>query len=256
MSIIFFVALFAGGLFLGMLLFQEAGRRLGERRLAADPEEARTGLGGIEGAVFALMGLLIAFSFSGAESRFDERRHLVVHEANAIGTAYLRLDLLPADAQPKMKDLFRRYLDTRLEAYRSMPDLSAAMAALTRSFALQGDIWRGALEASRSEPQARMLLVPALNEMFDITTTRTAAFQMHPPTIIFAMLGLVALACALFAGYATAGSKSRSLVHSVGFVLILSLTVYVILDLEFPRMGLIRVDATDKVLADLRESMK
>jgi hypothetical protein len=256
MSVIFVVTLFAGGLFLGMLLFQEAGRRLGERRLASDPEQARAGLGAVEGAVFALMGLLIAFSFSGAESRFDERRHLVVQEANAIGTAYLRLDLLPADAQPKMRDLFRRYLDARLEAYRSMPDLSAAMAALTRSFALQGDIWRGTLEASRSEPQARILLVPALNEMFDITTTRTAAFQMHPPPIIFGMLGLVALVCALFAGYAMAGSKSRSLVHSVGFVIILSLTVYVILDLEFPRMGLIRVDAMDQVLADLRESMK
>jgi hypothetical protein len=256
MSIILVVGLFAGGLFVGMLLSLEGGRRLGERRLGADPEGARTGLGAVEGAVFALMGLLIAFSFSGAASRFDERRHLVVDEANAIGTAYLRLDLLPADAQPKMRDLFRRYLDTRLEVYRSMPDFSAAMAALTRSIALQGEIWKGALEASRSEPQARFLLVPALNAMFDITTTRTAAVQMHPPTVIFAMLGFVALACALFAGYAMAGSRSRSLVHGVGFVIILTLTVYVILDLEFPRVGLIRVDAADKVLANLRESMR
>jgi hypothetical protein len=256
MSIIVQVALFAGGLFLGMLLFLEGGRRLGERRLEADPEGARTGLGAVEGAVFALMGLLIAFSFSGAASRFDQRRQLIIEEANAIGTAYLRLDLLPPDTQPKMRDLFRRYLDSRLEVYRGLPDLSAAMAALTRSFALQGEIWKGALEASRSEPQARFLLVPALNQMFDITTTRTASVRMHPPTIIFGMLGFVALACALFAGYAMAGSKSRSLVHSVGFVIILTLTVYVILDLEFPRMGLIRVDAMDKVLADLRESMR
>ncbi len=66
MNVIFFVSLFAGGLFLGMLLFQEAGRRLGERRLAADPQGAREGLGAVEGAVFALMGLLIAFSASRA----------------------------------------------------------------------------------------------------------------------------------------------------------------------------------------------
>lgn len=256
MDIIFFVVLFAGGLFLGMLLFQEAGRRLGERRLAADPEGARTGLGGVEGAVFALMGLLIAFSFSGAASRFDVRRQLIVDEANAIGTAYLRLDLLPSDAQPKMKDLFRRYMDERLEVYRKLPDIAAAKEALARSAALQGQIWSGAVEASRTEPQARVLLMPALNAMIDITTTRTAAFQMHPPTIIFAMLGVVALACALFAGYAMAGTKSRSMVHSVGFVVILTLTVYVILDIEFPRVGLIRVDALDSVLADVRQSMK
>ncbi len=155
-----------------------------------------------------------------------------------------------------MKDLFRRYLDERLEVYRKLPDIVAARETLERSAALQGEIWVGAVEATRSEPQARVLLLPALNAMIDITTTRTVATQMHPPTIIFAMLGLVALASALFAGYAMAGAKSRSLVHNVGFVIILTLTVYVILDLEFPRVGLIRVDATDKVLADLRESMK
>ena len=92
--------------------------------------------------------------------------------------------------------------------------------------------------------------------MFDITTTRTAAYQMHPPTVIFAMLGFVALACALLAGtrWPGPGRGASSTASASSFVL--SLTVYVILDLEFPRVGLIRVDATDKVLADLRESMK
>ena len=256
MHIVLFVVLFAGGLLAGMLVLQEAGRRLGARRLAMDPEGSRAGLGAVEGAVFALMGLLIAFSFSGAASRFDGRRHLIVEEANAIGTAYLRLDLLPADAQPKMRDLFRRYLDQRLEVYRTLPDVAASREGLARSAVLQGEIWSGAVEATRAEPQARMLLLPALNAMFDITTTRTAATQMHPPMVIFAMLGLVALACALLAGHSMAGLKERSLVHSVGFAIILTLTVYVILDLEYPRVGLIRVDAMDQVLADVRQSMK
>jgi hypothetical protein len=83
-------------LFLGMLLLLETGRRLGVRRLASDPEGARAGTGTVEGAVFALLGLLVAFTFSGAASRFDQRRDLIVEETNDIGTAYLRLDLLPA----------------------------------------------------------------------------------------------------------------------------------------------------------------
>ena len=88
----------AAGLFIGMLCLLEVGRRVGQRRREADTEGARAGVGVIDGAVFALLGLLLAFTFSGAAARFDTRRHLIVEEANAIGTAYLRLDLLPPDA--------------------------------------------------------------------------------------------------------------------------------------------------------------
>ena len=101
----------------------------------------------MDGAVFALLGLLVAFTFSGAASRFDARRHLIVEETNAIGTAYLRLDLLPASAQPALRDLFRRYLDSRLEVYRKLPDLDAAKAELARSTQLQGEIWSQAVAA-------------------------------------------------------------------------------------------------------------
>ena len=256
MNILLSVLVFAGGVFAGMLVLQEAGRRLGARRLARDPEGARAGLGAVEGAIFGLMGLVVAFTFSGAAARFDTRRQLIVEEANAIGTAYLRLDLLPAEAQPRIRELFRRYVDTRLEVYDRMPDILAAKEALARSIALQDEIWNGSVEAGRGAPQATMLLLPALNAMIDITTTRTVAIQMHPPLVIFAMLGVLALVCSLLAGYAMAGSKSRSIVHSVGFAVVLTLTVYVILDLEFPRIGLIRVDATDKVLRDVRQSMR
>jgi hypothetical protein len=256
MSILLGVVIFAGGLFAGMLILQEAGRRLGAWRLAKDPEGARAGLGAVEGAIFGLMGLVVAFTFSGAAARFDTRRHLILEEANAIGTAYLRLDLLPADAQPKMRELFRSYLDTRLEVYELLPDIAKAKEALARSVALQGEIWSAAVEAGRGAPQATMLLLPALNAMIDITTTRTVALRMHPPLVIFAMLGVLALVCSLLAGYAMAGGKSRSLVHSLGFAVVLTLTVYVILDLEFPRIGLIRVDSADSVLRDVRQSMR
>ena len=85
--------LFAVFLFLGMLLLLEAGRRIGIRRMANDAEGSRAGLGTVEGAVFGLLGLLIAFTFSGAASRFDTRRELIIEETNNIGTAYLRLVL-------------------------------------------------------------------------------------------------------------------------------------------------------------------
>src|SRR5499426_1470262 len=107
-------ALFAVTLFLGILLLLEVGRRMGIRRIAKEAEGARAGVGAVEGAVFGLLGLLIAFTFSGAASRFDTRRQLIVEETNAIGTAYLRLDLLPAATQPALREHFRRYVEARL----------------------------------------------------------------------------------------------------------------------------------------------
>ena len=251
-------SLFAVTLFLGILLLLEVGRRIGVRRMANDAAGALAGTGAVEGAVFGLLGLLIAFTFSGAAARFDTRRQLIVEETNAIGTAYLRLDLLPADLQPPLRESFRRYVDTRLEVYRKLPDLAAVKAELISVSALQGEIWSQAVTACRgaaSQP-ATMLLLPALNEMIDITTTRTMAAQTHPPMVIFVMLGGLALISALLAGYGMAGSTTRSWLHMLGFAAIMAVTVYVILDIEFPRLGLIRVDAFDQALRELRQSMK
>jgi len=248
--------LLAVGLFVAMLAFLEIGRRIGERRFRRDGEAARTGTGVVEGAVFALLGLLLAFTFSGATSRFDERRKLIVEEANAIGTAYLRLDLLPAAAQGEMRDRFRRYLDARLAIYRALPNLDAVRADLAHANDLQQEIWTRALAESAGSQPATMLLLPALNGMFDITTTRTAAAQTHPPPVVFALLFGFALLGALLAGTAMAGAKSRHWLHAATFAFAIAGAVYVILDMEYPRLGLIRIDAFDQVLVDLRQSMK
>ena len=252
------VFLLTFGLFLGMLLFLEIGRRIGIRRIREDSGSAGDGVGAVDGAVFALLGLLIAFTFSGASARFDTRRQLVVEETNDIGTAYLRLDLLPANAQPVLRESFRRYLDARIEIYRKLPDMAAAKEQLAKAIELETQIWRQAVSASLSKdapPQAPILLLPALNAMIDVTTTQVMATQMHPPIVVFAMLFGLALAASLLAGYGMTGSKVRSRFHMVGFALVMAVAVYVILDVEYPRLGLIRVDAFDQALIDLRESM-
>ena len=252
------VFLFTFGLFLGMLLFLEIGRRIAIRRMKEDAGAAGEGIGAVDGAVFALLGLLIAFTFSGASSRFDTRRQLIVEESNDIGTAYLRLDLLPADLQPALRESFRRYLDARIEVYRKLPDIAAAKESLAKANELQKQIWRQAVVASRTEGAplaASILLLPALNAMIDITTTRTIASLMHPPTVVFVMLFGLALAASLLAGYGMTGSRVRSWFHMLGFALVVAFAVYVIMDIEYPRLGLIRVDAFDQALVDLRESM-
>ena len=99
-----------------------------------------------------------------------------------------------------------------------------------------------------------MLLLPALNQMIDITTTRTAAAQIHQPVIIFVMLIGLALVTALLAGYNLTGGRTRNWLPMFGFAA--ALTIYVIIDLEYPRLGLIRLEAIDRVLMELRATMK
>lgn len=247
----------AVGLFVGVVVLIEVGRRIGVWRLARDPEGARTGTGVVDGAIFGLLGLLIAFTFSGAAARFDARRELIVEETNAIGTAWLRIDLLPGDAQRGIRDLFRRYLDSRLAVYAAIPDMNAVKTELVRSQQLQDEVWSASLAACREvrDPATTSLVVAALNAMIDITTTRTVASMAHPPTIIYVMLVVLALACALLVGYSMAGARGRNWLHIAAFAAVVALTVYVTLDLEFPRLGMIRIDAVDQILRDLRESM-
>ena len=177
------VVLFVTGLIVAMLLMLEVGRRVGIRRQMLDPDGASTGLGAVEGAVFGLMGLLIAFTFSGAASRFNKRRDLIVQEANNIGTAYLRLDLLPASAQPALRECFRRYVDSRVAVYHALPDINAAKARLTESNLIQAEIWTLGVAATKTAEvngnAATSLLLSALNDMIDITTTRWVALQTH-----------------------------------------------------------------------------
>lgn len=255
MSFEHLVMLLAATLFAAMVALQEVARRRAARR----PKEEASGSGIVDGAVFALLGLLIAFTFSGAASRFDGRRALIIDEANAIGTAYLRVDLLPAAAQPEARELFRRYLDARLAAYRALPDIAAAKSELARATGLQQQLWAKAIESTAGAQSATMLLLPALNQinqMFDIAATRTLQAQMHPPTIIFALLVVLALVSAVIAGDAMGTAGKRGRLHMLAFAFTLAGAVYVIIDVEYPRLGLIRVDAFDQALVELREAMK
>lgn len=213
----------------------------------------------MEAAVFGLLGLLLAFTFSGAASRFEARRHLISKETNAIGTAYLRVDMLPAEAQPEIRQLFRRYLEARVAAYSNTADAAATAARRSEAIALQADIWARSVAASKPATvptPAAMLMLPALNAMIDITTTRAVALQNHPPRIIFLLLGGLCLVCSPLVGYVMCATRLRSWFYMMLIASTMSLTLYVILDLEYPRLGLIRIDSADQTLIELREIMR
>jgi hypothetical protein len=251
--------LFALLLLIGMLVLLEFGRRVGVRRRPKESEGERGGLGTVEGAVFALFGLMVAFTFSGAATRFNEKRMLIAEEVNCIETAYLRLRLLSHQAQPPLQELFRRYVGSRLETYRRLPNMAAAEMEMAESKKIQEEVWNEAVVATRlpdSHPSSGLLLLPALNNMFDIATTRTMALQIHPPKIIYALLFSLGLICSLLAGFRMSTGQHRSWLHILGFTVLTVIIVYVMLDVEYPRAGLIRLESADQLLVKLRDSMK
>jgi len=245
-------ALFLAGL---VLLCIEFGRRIRLRRKDTD---ASKGIGVIDGAVFGLMGLILAFSFSGAESRFEVRRQLIVQETNAIGTAYLRVDLLPEAAQPQIRTDFRAYVDSRITFYRELnADRAKAWQDFARSDQLQKKIWTESIAAAKQtgSPAVLTLVTSSLNDMIDITTTRLVALQTHPPLPIYGALLILALASALIAGFGMGDTGKRPWLHTLVYAVALTVTVYTIIDLEYPRFGLIRIDRYDQTLVNQRNSM-
>ena len=254
----FRAALLILGLFASILLMMAIGQRLAKRILAKDADVVRSRLTGVETAIFGLMSLMIAFSFSSAAARYEMRWGLVVAEANAIGTAYLRLDLLPESSQPVLREKFRRYTEARIAHFHLLGDTKESDAQAAIATTLQSEIWAGALAALKESPsQMTVVVVPALNQMFDVATTRAVALHTHTPTIIFAVLLILGLVCSLLAGYALADTKTHhARIHLATFAIVVTLAIYVVFDLDYPRYGFIQLKFADKALADLLAGMK
>jgi hypothetical protein len=241
-------------LFLGMLALLAVGRRMGARH-AKSEEEAPAGVGLLDGAVFGLMGFLVALTYSGAESRFQARRELIVEEANAISSAYELVDLMPEGAQPQVRETFRRYVDSRIAAFQWLPDIDAAQKELDRSQALQKEIWNQSIVAVRDQPSpTSAMLLTAMNRMSDIATTRTWAAQTHVMLLTLGLLFVMALTSSLLAGMSI-GRKMTSWLHLIAFAAVICATIYVIIDLEYPRAGIIHIYDFDQALIDVRNAM-
>jgi hypothetical protein len=244
------------GLFISILVFVGVGRRLDIRRVIEETDRERVVLTTIETAIYALLGLMVAFTFGGAASRFDARRTLTVSEANAIGDAYMRLDLLPAAAQPALREKFLRYADERLAVFNALPDVHASEKHVARANGLWLEIWSGSIAgAGPSPPASTSLLFASLNEMSSIATTRSVMLRAHTPPVVIGVLVVLTLICAVLIGNGFP-RKAAPPIHVYGFALVMSITLYVIFDLDHPRVGLIRLDYADQAMLDMLAHMK
>jgi len=242
------------GLFCAMMAAAVAGNHIARIRRQRLDADAAVGTSAIDAAVLGLLGLLVAFWFSSAGTRLDVRRSLIVEEANAIGTAWLRVDLLPAATGTAIRDLFRGYVDVRLAQTTGSLQADKQVEFDSRLTELRTGIWRQAVAAAPEceSDQAAAILLESLNEMFDAGTRHQAFFNAHTPTAVLILLLIVAVFAAVLAGHDMGGREAFRWLHAVVFAGVVSLTIWVIYDLEMPRYGLIRVDNFDATMRDVR----
>ncbi|NJL99735.1 MAG: hypothetical protein HC840_26485 [Leptolyngbyaceae cyanobacterium RM2_2_4] len=257
MAFILSSIMLALGLGAGMAASMEVGFRLGMRERQQDPNDSPEGNGAVDSTVFAILGLILAFTFTGALSRLDNRRELIAKEANAIGTAYLRLDLLSAETQAELRPIYRDYLSQRIDLANSVEQASVAEALFESTLALQNQIWQISTQAVLAEgnPALTSLVIAATNDLIDVTNERLQAFRMHPPSVVYYLMYILALAAALLIGFNMSGQNKRSYFHAVLFCSIISATIYITLELEDPRRGLLRISTGDRILVELLDSM-
>ncbi|MCU6435682.1 hypothetical protein LPB67_18040 [Undibacterium sp. Jales W-56] len=220
----------------------ELSYRLGTRSDPLAYEKSSSVFSTLMGAALALLGLLLAFSFAMASARYDLRKGVILKEANAIGTTYLRSDLLEPAVREQVKSKLKRYAEVRLAAHQAGIDSQKQQEVSQSTGKLQDEIWAIASSELRRERQINnSLFVQALNDMIDVSTEQNDAHENHVPESVFWLLFISALLTAALSGYACGAIGNRNLMATSVFALLVALVIFSIIDLDRPQRGLIQV---------------
>jgi hypothetical protein len=231
-----------------LVLAVELGYRLHRGALdrargKGEPDPHESGSGYVLSAALGLLGLLIAFVFSMANDRFVERRQLVVAEANAISTAVLRYQLMPEPHRSELLNSMADYVKVRLEFYDFGADMLRVGEAEAQAEAMQAKIWRqvhAAVRTPEGAPLAMGVMMPT-NEMFNLETTRRAALEERVPARALHVLVIFAVVTAAIMGHGLAPGRRRHLVATCGLFILVAMAISLIVDLDSPRVGSVRV---------------
>jgi hypothetical protein len=244
--------LVALALFLAAL---EVGYRLGRRRQDRTDEPDRSHTSALQGATLGLLALLLGFTFAMAVSRFDNRKAVIVDQANAIGTAELRSRLLGTPFAERAAPLFRRYVDTWLEFRAAGVDRAAVMAAEARAAQVEGELWSLARDATAADPHSlpASLFVTAMNDVIDTHEKRYRSVEDRVPEAVILLLFAVSVLALGQVAYSCGLNGRRRQIANVTFAFMIALVLVIILDIDRPRRGLIQV--SQESLIRLQQSL-
>ena len=196
-------------IFILIIIFYLFGYYIRQRALRKNPERSKIDLGAINGTLLGLLGLLLAFTFSMSSSRFDNRRSTVIEEANAIGTVILRTEIYPDSMRRLLKGNLKEYLEARIAFYEADMNLEKAFASYRKADEIGKKIWSIASAYAKDNTTITITsqLLPALNSMIDITTTRIAVGEATVPDSIMYFLFILCFCSAFLLGYDTQGKN-------------------------------------------------
>jgi hypothetical protein len=245
------------GVSVAIILFgaSEAGFRLGRRVLSRTGEPVTSQLGVIQGGILAVLSLLLGFTLSMSVNRFEARKQLVLAEANAIETSSLRTRILPAPEAAEIANLLREYVDLRLQYADGREDLHQLLATREQAIRLQNEFWTRAVAYGQKSPNSPSsgLLLQSLNETIDLESARWMAIQNHVPRPVIFVNCIVAFLATILVGYGFGREGRRQAFSTSMLVLAITVVLAVIVDLDQPRQGLIRV--SQQPLVDLQQHM-
>lgn len=203
-------------------------------------EDEYSDLGTVLTATLTLLGLLIAFSFSMAITRYDQRKNYEAEEANAIGTEYVRVSLLPPDQKTKAQDLLKRYLRHRIVFYENPGIGQQALRQLgTETTRLEAEMWDVVCNAAGKYPTAPMaLVVSGMNDVLNARSYTQAAWWNRIPVAAWTLMGLIAIFCNFLIGF---GAHKSGFLLFLVLPLALSISFSLVADIDSPRGGMIRV---------------
>jgi hypothetical protein len=235
--------LIIAALLITFLAATEIGFRSGRSRQSREDEQTRFHITSLQGPLLGLLALMLGFTFSMALSRYDMRKELVLAESNAIGTAYLRARLMPEPHRSENVRLLNAYVDARLDFYNAGNDPVRLAAAKADAAHLQQQLWAMAIAMSQLDTRSVPLglFVQSLNAVFDLDADRSQALQNHVPKPVLALVSIIAAVALAFIGHGCGLHGRRHFVSTALVALLLALVLAVILDLDLPRQGLIKI---------------
>lgn len=249
-------SLIAGLLLVSMAVAIEIGYRIGRRSRSGVNESGVAHINAVQASLLGVLALLIGFTFSLALQRFDSRSDAVVEEANAIGTAYLRAGLLGSEGE-EARRLLRDYLDLRVSAgSRALTDVAAREELLAASSQALDTLWALVVRAVAADPNPVRtgLFAQAVNELIDSYARRDAALNRHVPELVLLLLYGTFIMIGSIVGYACGIGGHRPSYATYILVGLIVLLVFVIVDLDRPRRGLIEVSQQNMV--ELQEALR
>jgi hypothetical protein len=218
--------------------------RLGRHYQKITDQEIKVQTNSIQGGILGLLALLLGFTFNMALQRFDSRTHAVIDEANAIGTAILRTQLLPKPYDSTAQVLLQQYVDLRLEISSIDLTLEKDRAAINkRTDVVQNEIWAISIHAAEIDPRpvTTGYFINSLNDMIDARGERSAILQSHVPEVILFLLFIVFIINGALMGYSSGLSLKRAYIPTIMLTVLIVMVVFIIIDLDRPKRGLIKV---------------